>query len=35
MKLLLVILNIFFVSFRDKPEKSAPTLSERALEQRA
>ena len=35
MKLLLVILNIFFVSFLDKPEKSAPALSERALEQRA
>lgn len=35
MKLLLVILNIFFVSFLDKPEKSAPALSQRALEQRA
>lgn len=35
MKLLLIILNIFFVSFLDKPEKSAPALSERAVEQRA
>lgn len=32
---LLVILYIFFVSFLDKPEKSAPALSPRAVEQRA
>ena len=31
---LLIILNIFFISFTDKPEKSAPALSPRALEQR-
>ena len=34
MKTLLIILNIFFVSFLDKPEKSAPALSPRAVEQR-
>jgi len=34
MKILLIILNVFFVSFLDKPEKSAPALSERAIEQR-
>ena len=32
---LLIILHIFFVSFLDKPEKSAPQLSPRAVEQRA
>ena len=32
---LLVILYIYFVSFLDKPEKSAPALSPRAIEQRA
>ena len=32
---LLIMLNVFFVSFTDKPEKSAPALSERAIEQRA
>ena len=32
---LLIILHIFFVSFLDKPEKSAPALSPRAVEQRA
>ena len=32
---LLVILYIYFVSFLDKPEKSAPQLSPRAVEQRA
>ena len=32
---LLVILYIYFVSFLDKPEKSAPALSPRAVEQRA
>lgn len=31
---LLILLNVFFVSFTDKPEKSAPALSERAIEQR-
>ena len=31
----LLILHIWFVSFIDKPEKSAPQLSERAFEQRA
>ena len=31
---LLIFLNIFFVSFTDKPEKSAPALSPRAIEQR-
>lgn len=31
---LLILLNVFFVSFTDKPEKSAPALSERAVEQR-
>ena len=31
---LLIMLNVFFVSFTDKPEKSAPALSERAIEQR-
>lgn len=34
MKTLLIILNVFFVSFLDKPEKSAPALSPRAVEQR-
>ena len=32
---LLVVLFIYFVSFLDKPEKSAPQLSPRAMEQRA
>ena len=32
---LLVVLFIYFVSFLDKPEKSAPQLSPRAAEQRA
>ena len=32
---LLIFLNVYFVSFTDKPEKSAPALSERAVEQRA
>ena len=32
---LLIILHIYFVSFPDKPEKSAPQLSPRAIEQRA
>ena len=32
--MLLIILHIFFVSFLDKPEKSAPALSPRAVEQR-
>lgn len=31
---LLILLNVFFVSFTDKPEKSAPALSPRAIEQR-
>lgn len=31
---LLIILNIYFVSFTDKPEKSAPALSPRAIAQR-
>ena len=31
---LLIILHIFFVSFLDKPEKSEPALSPRAIEQR-
>jgi len=34
MKTLLIILNIFFVSFLDKPEKDVPALSPRAVEQR-
>ena len=33
--MLLILLHIFFVSFTDKPEKSAPALSPRAIEQRA
>ena len=33
--ILLILLHMFFVSFTDKPEKSAPALSERAIEQRA
>lgn len=33
--LLFVILHIYFVSFIDKPEKSVPQLSPRAVEQRA
>lgn len=33
--LALILLHIFFVSFTDKPEKSAPALSPRAVEQRA
>lgn len=33
--LTLIILHIFFVSFLDKPEKTTPQLSERAIEQRA
>lgn len=32
---LLILLNVFFVSFTDKPEKSAVALSPRAVEQRA
>lgn len=32
---LLIILNIYFVSFLDKPEKTAPQLSPRAVAQRA
>ena len=32
---LLILLNVFFVSFTDKPEKSAAALSPRAVEQRA
>ena len=32
---LLILLNVYFVSFTDKPEKTAPQLSERAIEQRA
>ena len=32
---LIVLLHIYFVSFLDKPEKTAPQLSERAIEQRA
>ena len=31
---LLIILSVYFVSFLDKPEKTAPQLSERAKEQR-
>lgn len=34
MKLLLIVLNIFFVSFTDKPTVSQPALSERAMTQR-
>jgi subtilisin family serine protease len=34
MPTLLIILHIFFVSFIDKPEKTAPALSPRAVEQR-
>lgn len=32
---LLIILSVYFVSFTDKPEKTAPQLSPRAVEQRA
>ena len=32
---LLILLHIYFVSFLDKPEKTAPQLSPRAVEQRA
>ena len=32
---LLILLHVYFVSFTDKPEKTAPQLSERAMEQRA
>ena len=32
---LLILLNAYFVSFTDKPEKVTPALSERAIEQRA
>ena len=35
MPTLLILLYVYFVSFPDKPEKSAPALSERAVEQRA
>ena len=35
MKFLLILLNVFFVSFLDKPEKTSPQLSPRAVEQRA
>ncbi len=31
----LILLFVYFVSFTDKPEKTAPQLSERAVEQRA
>lgn len=31
---LLILLNVFFVSFTDKPTKDAPALSPRAIEQR-
>ena len=34
MPTLLIILHIFFVSFTDKPEKTTPALSPRAIEQR-
>ena len=34
MKGLLIILNVFFVSFADKPAKITPALSPRAIEQR-
>ena len=33
--ILLLLLHIYFVSFLDKPEKTAPALSPRAIEQRA
>ena len=33
--LLLILLHAFFVSFSDKPEKTVPQLSPRAIEQRA
>lgn len=33
--LLFILLHIYFVSFLDKPEKTAPQLSPRAVEQRA
>ena len=35
MQTLLIILNIFFVSFTDKPGETTPALSPRAVEQRA
>ena len=35
MSTLLIILHIYFVTFLDKPEKSSPALSPRAIEQRA
>ena len=35
MSLLFILLHVYFVSFTDKPEKSAPALSPRAVEQRA
>lgn len=35
MNCLLLILYVYFVSFLDKPEKSSPQLSPRAIEQRA
>ena len=34
-KCFIILLNIFFVFFTDKPEKTAPQLSPRAVEQRA
>ena len=34
MKLLLIILHVFFVTFTDKPDHSEPALSMRAIEQR-
>jgi len=34
MRMLIVILHVFFVSFLDKPEKTVPQLSPRAVEQR-
>ena len=35
MNFLLILLNIFFVSFADKPVQATPALSPRAVEQRA
>ena len=34
MNILLILLNIFFVSFTDKPADSSPALSQRAIDQR-
>ena len=33
-KFLIILINVFFVFFTDKPEKTAPQLSPRAIEQR-